>query len=294
MEQYKGRANALVVRGKRVLMVKHRVDGEEYWILPGGGVEDGETPEQAAVRELKEECGITGRVLRSAGYFARSDGKGAYTYLIDAGEQEPALGFDPGIDEAHRKLVGVSWKSLDDLSERDRAWLFACGLLCCAEIENELESWTREVIPPKRSGIKIRTAVIADSGDICGLSARELGYSYPAEKTREKLEKLLESASDRVFVAECGGRVVGYIHACDYDVLYAPHMKNIMGIAVSSDHRRMGIGKALISAVEQWAAETGAEGIRLNSGKTREGAHAFYRSIGFKGDKEQLNFKKYF
>lgn len=70
-------------------------------------------------------------------------------------------------------------------------------------------------------------------------------------------------------------------------------MKNIMGIAVSSDHRRGGVGKALMSAVEKWAAETGAEAIRLNSGKTREGAHAFYRGIGFEGDKEQLNFKKY-
>ena len=147
MEQYKGRANALVVCGKRVLMVKYRADGEEYWVLPGGGIEDGETPEQAAVRELKEECGINGSVLRFAGYFARSDGNGAYTYLIDAVEQEPVLGFD----EAHRKLVGVAWKSLDELSERDRAWLFASGLLCCAEIENELDSWTREVIPPKRS-----------------------------------------------------------------------------------------------------------------------------------------------
>ena len=132
------------------------------------------------------------------------------------------------------------------------------------------------------SEIKIRPAVIADSGDICGLNARELGYDYPQEKTREKLEGLLESASDKVFVAECGGQVVGYIHACDYDVLYAPHMKDIMGI-----------GKALMSAAEQWAVETGAEGIRLVSGRTREGAHAFYRRIGFTGGKEQLNFKKY-
>ncbi len=34
------------------------------------------------------------------------------------------------------------------------------------------------------SEIKIRPAVIADSGDICGLNARELGYDYPQEKTK--------------------------------------------------------------------------------------------------------------
>lgn len=152
MEQYKGRAQALVVRGGRVLMVKHRQDGEEYWVLPGGGIEDGEAPEQAALRELKEECGMSGRVLRFAGYTAHSGDDGAnYTYLMDAGDQEPILGSDPELDKDHQILAGAAWRSLDELSERDRAWLFSSGLLCSPEIENELESWTREIIPPKRS-----------------------------------------------------------------------------------------------------------------------------------------------
>lgn len=121
-----------------------------------------------------------------------------------------------------------------------------------------------------------------------------MGYEYPYDETKNKLEHLLKSNKDKILVATIQGVVVGYIHASDYDVIYAPHMKNIMGIAVSSEYKKHGIGKTLVTGIEKWAKETGASGIRLISGSTRTGAHEFYRRCGYDGGKQQSNFKKYF
>lgn len=139
---------------------------------------------------------------------------------------------------------------------------------------------------------QIRECELIDAKAIYELNIREMGYAYPKNKTEEKLKQLLKSDSDKIFVALIDNIVVGYAHANDYDVIYAPHMKNIMGIAVSSGYKKKGIGRALLSAIEDWAQKDGASAVRLVSGSTRIGAHEFYRHCGYSGDKEQINFKK--
>lgn len=142
--------------------------------------------------------------------------------------------------------------------------------------------------------VKIREFQMADCKAIYDLNRDEMGYEYPLEATKAKLLQLSSSQHDKIYVAVVGEEVVGYVHANDYDVIYAPHMKNIMGIAVSKHWKRQGIGRALLASVEEWARKTGAKGVRLVSGSSRTGAHAFYRSCGYSGDKMQLNLKKMF
>jgi len=142
--------------------------------------------------------------------------------------------------------------------------------------------------------VKIRPAVPEDCEALARLDRESMGYDYPLEKTKEQLEKLLSDGRNGIFVAEAAGKVVGYVHLVDYDLLYSDPMKNIMGIAVDPSCRRLGIGKKLLEAGENWAKETGAAGVRLVSGETRTGAHAFYRASGYEGSKMQLNLKKMF
>lgn len=41
-----------------------RKDYQEYYTFPGGGLEDGETPEEGTIREIKEEFGINVKIVR--------------------------------------------------------------------------------------------------------------------------------------------------------------------------------------------------------------------------------------
>jgi len=51
------RAGVLIWRDGEVLLVRHEKGGRSYWLVPGGGVDPGETMVVAAARELIEETG---------------------------------------------------------------------------------------------------------------------------------------------------------------------------------------------------------------------------------------------
>lgn len=140
----------------------------------------------------------------------------------------------------------------------------------------------------------IRECMISDYEAIYLLNKKEMGYDFPIELTKKRLELLLKDKKHKIIVAECDKKVIGYIHVSKYDLLYYQPLVNIMGIAVQSEYKRKGIGRLLLQSAEEWAKETGATGIRLVSGETRTDAHEFYYACGYDSKKRQLNFFKQF
>lgn len=58
-------ADALILRDDSILL-GHRMD-RDLWVFPGGAVDAGEAPWQAAVREAREEVGVQASVVRLLG-----------------------------------------------------------------------------------------------------------------------------------------------------------------------------------------------------------------------------------
>src|SRR5206468_4131208 len=81
---YKGQAAATIVvdNDMNILMGRHNSGAIAF---PGGHVEPGESYEQAALRELKEEAGVTGRLVSEL-YRGKENGNDVVVYLAEVAE----------------------------------------------------------------------------------------------------------------------------------------------------------------------------------------------------------------
>ncbi len=95
-------------------------NGRLEWCLPKGHVEEGESPEQAAIREVKEESGISAEVIHNLGlidyWFTGDDRrvhKVVHHFLLEASSFSLSVENDPD----HEAEV-AEWVLLRDLASR--------------------------------------------------------------------------------------------------------------------------------------------------------------------------------
>ena len=107
---------AIIVRDEKVLFVKRQSGGDlsERWELPGGKVDEGETPDAALVRELSEELGLSAAVEATAGHARFRHRNNAYelrAYYVSADTSSLEL----------REHTDLCWCSLDEALELNLA-----------------------------------------------------------------------------------------------------------------------------------------------------------------------------
>lgn len=100
---------AALVRSKEgnVLLVQRGVEpGKGQWALPSGFIEIEETPEQACLRELKEETGLEGEIVRLIGVYSQESQ--LYKKVLIIGYEVEASGIlTPGSDSQSAKFFPV-------------------------------------------------------------------------------------------------------------------------------------------------------------------------------------------
>ncbi len=100
--------NVAVIHEGKILLTQR--DDLETWILPSGGIEDGESIAQAAIRETKEETGLDVELERLVGIYSRlSNMPSVYAVLFVA----KPIGGKVKCQEG--ETIAVEWFDFDDL-----------------------------------------------------------------------------------------------------------------------------------------------------------------------------------
>lgn len=141
------------------------------------------------------------------------------------------------------------------------------------------------------SFILIRKAFLSDSKEIARLSS-QLGYPVDVSQLEERLQYISNNNDHIVYVMESNHVLFGWIHANVRFLIESSPFVEIAGLVVDSAYRGNGIGKQLVQACEQWAAESGFTKIRVRTNQTRSDAVQFYNRIGFTNNKSQHVFDK--
>jgi 8-oxo-dGTP diphosphatase len=106
----------LIEDGKLALMERHK-QGRHYFAFPGGGVDEGETDEQAAIREAYEELGIHVEVVQLAAEVLREGRRRQVYFLVKWTDGEFGTGTGEEFNEPDdfNGTYNPMWMPLEDV-----------------------------------------------------------------------------------------------------------------------------------------------------------------------------------
>lgn len=175
------RAVCVCFDGDRFVLMRRFNNGRHYCVLPGGGVEPGERPADAAVRELREETGLIGVVLQRLGSIEHEHRRAHYFLLRVS--PDPLL------------LVGPEIISQTADSQHSPAWVLVSQIDNEPIVPIEARAVVHEAYRLLCEGARSRRGAPSGSGGALGWGGSLVGLQLigPAEAPLTRLPSLTPS-----------------------------------------------------------------------------------------------------
>jgi 8-oxo-dGTP diphosphatase len=140
------RAGIVLIEDNNVALIERHRAGLDYFVFPGGGVDEGESTEQGAIREAMEELGIEVSIKQKIAeiHFGRAS-KHVY-FLVErvsgefgSGTGEEFTDSDP--DHPEEGIYIPIWMPIEELPEHSKIYPSALAKLV---IESLKEGWPKQ------------------------------------------------------------------------------------------------------------------------------------------------------
>ncbi len=140
------RAAAILIQNHALALIERHRDGKHYFTFPGGGVDSGESPQQAVIREIEEELGLQVRVLGLAAEVWFRGNRQLY-YLVEqtGGVFGTGMGeeyTDPRPDDPNVGTYHPMWMPLAEVPAHP---VLPADVAALA-VKSEKEGWPREPV----------------------------------------------------------------------------------------------------------------------------------------------------
>jgi GNAT superfamily N-acetyltransferase len=128
--------------------------------------------------------------------------------------------------------------------------------------------------------MSVRPATPADAPAMAALFA-QFEHPTPAAPIPDRLGRLL-AHEGQALVADSAQGLLGVVTMqIVWSLVEDAPRALLTALVVRESVRGQGVGRALVTAVEVWARERGADRVMLTTALRRAGAHAFYERLGY-------------
>jgi len=141
------RAGIVLIENDKVALIERHRAGLDYFVFPGGGVDEGEAPEQAAVREAREELGVDVAIKRKVAevlfdqsvqvYFLAERVSGEF----GSGTGEEFTDADP--DDPEEGIYIPIWMPIDELPRHEKVFPADLAKLV---VKSKTDGWLAEPV----------------------------------------------------------------------------------------------------------------------------------------------------